>query len=160
MKRTTRPTTNQANRTVSSETRAAQMNRIASSKAGGTGGETFVNQNVTKQNASSKNQQIDRLGQAVVSLIFGIFGIILFIVSLMKMEYDSSHNYTMSAGTAITSFFAYILNAVGFILGIRSRRSSKGRGLAIAGITLTAFPFVIMTLFLIASIFVNFLLMH
>jgi hypothetical protein len=147
-----RSTSSQVNRPVSSQTRTAQMNRTTDSTAGGAGGETFVNQNVNKQKASPKDQPKDRLGQAVVSLIFGIFGIILFFVSLIKMDYDSTHSYTFSGGTAIITFFAYILNVVGFILGIRARRSSNGRGMAIAGITLTAFPLVIMTLFFVVTL--------
>ncbi|WP_126425165.1 hypothetical protein [Brevibacillus marinus] len=157
MKRTTRPTTIQANRAVSNEARVAQMNRITNSKAGKTGSETFK-QNATKQNTSSKDQPKDRLGQAVVSFIFGIFGIILFIFSWMKIYYESSYYYSTSAGTVITSFFAYVLSVIGFILGIRARRSSSGRGLAIAAITLTAFPLVIMTLFFLTAIIGMFML--
>lgn len=146
--RTTRTTLNQPNRSA-----ATQANRVTGSQTRGTGSQqTSANQPANTQKPPTKTQPVDRLGQAVVSLIFGIFGIILFFLSWVKMEYDSTHLYTTSAGTVITIFFAFILNVVGFILGVRARRSSKGRGMAIAGITLTAVPFVVMTLFLVAGL--------
>ncbi|MED4572715.1 hypothetical protein P9302_25100 [Brevibacillus agri] len=122
--------------------------------------QTSASQNANKQKPSKQSEPKDRLGQAVVAMIFGIFGLILFIVTWLKMDYDSTHSYTISAGTAITAFFAFIFNVAGFILGIRARRSSKGRGMAIAGITLTAIPFVLITLFLVISVVGYFVMWH
>ena len=51
------------------------------------------------------------------------------------MGFESQYSYMSSAGTMATIFFAFILSVVGFFLGIIARKSSKGRGMAIAGIT-------------------------
>lgn len=171
MNRTTRTMDNQANRlvatqanrTLSRQTREinTQVNSATSttSQAGRTSSQkTLANQNVNKQKPPTQNQPKDRLGQAVVSLIFGTFGIIFFIFAILKMDYDSKYSYTTSAGTLITIIFAYILNVVGFILGIRARRSPKGRGMAIAGITLTALPVVVMTLFIVGAVILSFVI--
>ncbi|MNJ45644.1 hypothetical protein D3C77_407500 [compost metagenome] len=144
-----RETSTQVNRTAGSQARMAgsQTNKGNGSQTKGS----------TKRTRKQK-QPVDRLGQAVVSLIFGIFGIILFVLSLVKLNYDSRYSYTTSPGTMVTMILAYIVNAVGFILGIRARRSTKGRGMAIAGITLTALPFVLMTLFIGGAIILTFFL--
>jgi len=88
-------------------------------------------------------------------MIFGIFGIILFIVGMMKLNDDSLYSYTTSPGTAISLFFAFVLNLVGFILGIRAKRSSSGRGMAIAGITLTTLPLIVFLLFIVGIILIS-----
>ncbi|PPA88404.1 hypothetical protein C4A76_08620 [Brevibacillus laterosporus] len=162
MQRTTRTTSNQSNRstfnqtnrTVSSQTRVTntQGNRGTNSQMRTmTNQQSSPQQKTTQQKRPVKNQPQDRLGQAVVSLIFGIFGIILFLMSWFMLNYNSRY-YTVSPGTMLTIFLAFIINVTGFILGIRARNSSKGRGMAIAGITLTSLPFVVMTLFFVATI--------
>ncbi|MGG3283158.1 DUF4190 domain-containing protein [Paenibacillus solani] len=137
----------QASRTASGQSRTAspQANRTTANQAGGVGSPLG---NPRAKKAAMKNQPKDRLGQAVVSMIFGIFGILFFIVAMIKMSFDSQYSYTTSPGTMITFLFAFILNIVGFILGIRARRSTKGRGMAIAGITLTTFPLIVMIIFI------------
>lgn len=107
--------------------------------------------------AAMKNQPKDRLGQAVVSLIFGIFGILFFIVGMLKLGFDSQYSYTTSTGTMATILFAFILSVVGFFLGIIARRSSKGRGMAIAGITLTTLPVVVMILIIGGGLVLNYM---
>lgn len=61
-----------------------------------------------------------------------------------------------SGGTeAIFVIFALIsglLALVGFPLGVSARKSSKGRGMAIAGITLTVIPFLLMVLGIILMV--------
>lgn len=141
----------QAHRTTGSQARTAGG---WTNRGNGSGGQT---KGSTKR-ARKQKQPVDRLGQAVVSLIFGIFGIILFLLSCVKMNYDSQYSYTTSPSTMLTIVIAYIINAVGFILGLRARRSTKGRGMAIAGITLTALPFVLMTLFIGGAVILMFLL--
>ncbi|WP_019639320.1 hypothetical protein [Paenibacillus fonticola] len=152
----------------SSGTAGSQMNRARGSQtAAGQAAASQVQGQAKKagrktrkktSNKASKKQPVDRLGQAVVSLIFGIFGIFLFLLSCIKMNIDSQYSYTTSPGTMVTIVIAYIVNTAGFILGIRARRSANGRGMAIAGITLTALPFVLMSLFIGGAIILTFLL--
>lgn len=80
-----RSTPAQANRTASGQSRVAspQVNRTTTNQAGGAGSHLG---NPSATTAAMKNQPKDRLGQAVVSLIFGIFGIIFFIVAMIKMN--------------------------------------------------------------------------
>ncbi|MGG3508009.1 DUF4190 domain-containing protein [Paenibacillus lautus] len=145
-------TTAQANRTASSKSRAAspQVNRTTTNKVGGADSPSGNTSKTTK--AAMKNQPKDRLGQAVVSLIFGIFGILFFIVGMLKLGFDSQYSYIPSTSTMATIFFAFILSVVGFFLGIIARKSSKGRGMAIAGITLTTLPVVVMILIIGAGL--------
>lgn len=152
-----RTTPAQANRTVSSKSRAAspQVNRAATNKVGGADIPSGNTSKTTK--AAMKNQPKDRLGQAVVSLIFGIFGILFFIVGMLKLGFDSQYSYMTSPGTMATIFFAFILSVVGFFLGIIARKSSKGRGMAIAGITLTTLPVVVMILIIGMGLVVNYM---
>ncbi|MDL1163812.1 DUF4190 domain-containing protein [Yersinia pestis] len=147
-----RTTPAQANMTVSSKSRAAspQVNRTAINKVGGADVPSGNTSKTTK--AAMKNQPKDRLGQAVVSLIFGIFGILFFIVGMLKLGFDSQYSYMPSTGTMATIVFAFILSVVGFFLGIIARKSSKGRGMAIAGITLTTLPIVVMILIIGAGL--------
>jgi hypothetical protein len=82
------------------------------------------------QSSNSKKQPVepkDRLGQAVVSLITGIFSIIFFLaVPNMNAEQE--------AGIPLL-LLSILLAFIGFILGVRERKSPKGRGMAIAGMT-------------------------
>lgn len=94
-----------------------------------------------------------QLGDAVArKLIFGIFGILFFIVGMLKLGFDSQYSYMPSTGTMATILFAFILSVVGFFLGIIARKSSKGRGMAIAGITLTTLPVVVMIIIIGAGL--------
>ncbi|MGG3874780.1 hypothetical protein [Brevibacillus laterosporus] len=162
MQRTTRTNNTQPNRSTLSQTNrmASSQTRVTNTQGNrGTNGQTRTSttrqpspqQAAPQQKRPVKNQPKDRLGQAIVSMIFGIFGIILFVMSCFMLNYSSRY-YTPSPGTMLTIFLAFIINASGFILGIRARNSTNGRGMAIAGITLTSFPFVIMTLFFVATI--------
>lgn len=85
-----------------------------------------------------KTKSKDRLGQAVVSLIFAIFGFLFFIVSIFIMIFNSHTSDTSTVFTVISLFLAFILNFIGLILGSRAIRSSRGRGIAIAGTILTS----------------------
>jgi len=154
-----RSTAAQANRTTSGQSRAAnpQASRTTTNQAGGVGSPA-VNPGTKK--AARKNQPKDRLGQAVVSMIFGIFGILFFIVAMIKMSFDTQYSYTISPGAIISSFFAFILNIVGFILGIRARRSTKGRGMAIAGITLTTLPLIVTIIIIIATFVLSYYMLR
>ncbi|GIP57174.1 hypothetical protein [Paenibacillus woosongensis] len=161
----------QPSRGPGSEGNQAQARRMAGNPSGtagssmnrASGNQAAVGQVQGKgkgKKGGKKKQPVDRLGQAVVSLIFGIFGMLLFLLSCIKLNMDSQYSYTTSPGTMFTIVLAYIVNTVGFILGIRARRSTKGRGMAIAGITLTALPFVLMTLFIGGAIILTFLLLR
>ncbi|WP_138417789.1 hypothetical protein [Aquibacillus sediminis] len=88
----------------------------------------------TQSNVVTKQDSKDRLGSAVVSLIIGIFSILLLLLG--------------PVGVIISG----ILSIVGLTLGLKAKNSSSGRGLAIAGITLTIIPLVIFVLVIIASI--------
>ncbi|MED0671749.1 hypothetical protein P4S95_16350 [Aneurinibacillus aneurinilyticus] len=84
----------------------------------------------------AKKEPKDRLGQAVVSLITGIFSIFFLLLAFLNMG--------INLGIATLQIaLSFILAFIGFVLGIRARKSPKGRGLAIAGITLTVVPFIL-----------------
>lgn len=91
---------------------------------------------LTTKTISQKSKGIktekDRLGSAIVSLITGIFSILFLFLGFVMGE----------AGIAFL-IFAFILSIVGLPLGIKARKSPNGRGLAIAGITLTVVPFIL-----------------
>lgn len=91
----------------------------------------------------------DRLGRAVVSFIFSLFGFFLFILTFKAFD-DNAYLY--SNGPLIFFVIVLIVNLISFILGINARRSSSGRGLAIAAITISSIPLVFQ-LFLIVGAF-------
>ncbi|MCP1358587.1 hypothetical protein [Aneurinibacillus migulanus] len=96
-----------------------------------------------------KKEPKDRLGQAVVSLITGIFSIFFLLLAFPNM------NINPGVG-AFQIALSFILALIGFVLGIRARKSPKGRGLAIAGITLTVVPFILGIIFIPLSILMPF----
>ncbi|HWO97750.1 MAG TPA: DUF4190 domain-containing protein [Bacillus sp. (in: firmicutes)] len=83
----------------------------------------------------------DRLGSAVVSLIMGIFSIIFLFLSLLIPV------------IGIIFFILMIFPAfIGFPLGIIARKSSNGRGMAIAGIVLNSISLFAMFLVVILGL--------
>lgn len=88
-------------------------------------------QTISQKSKGVKTEK-DRLGSAVVSLITGIFSILFLFLSFLMGE----------AGIAFL-ILAFILSIIGLPLGIKARKSPNGRGLAIAGITLTVVPFIL-----------------
>ncbi|UHA74677.1 DUF4190 domain-containing protein [Paenibacillus sp. 481] len=86
---------------------------------------------------SNKKQPKDRLGQAVVSMICGIFGLLLLILAWYETNIRTE-SYFYRGPDYTLGFIAasWFISIPGFILGVRARRSPKGRGMAIAGITL------------------------
>ncbi|AJS61425.1 hypothetical protein UB51_06535 [Paenibacillus sp. IHBB 10380] len=123
----------QANRTV-----PAQVAGAARSSSGTQSKTPAATKN------SKKRQPKNRLGQAIVSLIFGIFSIILSIIALLKLVNDALNPYTnqtsATAGFIVLAFLIFMFSLIGFILGIRAKRSTSGRGMAIAGIIMTSPP--------------------
>ncbi|MED5018809.1 hypothetical protein P9847_15980 [Paenibacillus chibensis] len=106
----------------------------------------------SKAPSPSKKQikQQDRLGRAVVSFIFSLIGLI-FMFLFFKALSISASNFSNSTGIIVFFFIVYFLNALSFFLGISARRSTSGRGLAIAAITISAIPFAILTIFLVLT---------
>ena len=92
--------------------------------------------------------QKDRLGSAIVSFISGIFSIVFLFLSFVMGE---------CVAPLIVSF---ILSIIGLTLGIRARTSSSGRGLAIAGITLTVVPLIISIVMIILTAILFFTMFH
>ncbi|MFC3749540.1 hypothetical protein [Paenibacillus sp. GCM10012306] len=91
---------------------------------------------MSTQTISQKSKVVkkekDRLGSAIVSLITGIFSILFLLLG-----------FSMGEPRMALIVMSGILSIIGLPLGIRARKSSSGRGLAIAGITLTVVPFII-----------------
>lgn len=105
---------------------------------------------MTTQTVGQKSKGVkiekDRLGSAIVSLITGIFSILFLFLGFVMGE----------SGVTIL-IISFVLSFVGLILGIRARKSSSGRGLAIAGITLTVVPFVLSIVAIIFTVLMAFL---
>lgn len=90
--------------------------------------------------------QKNRQGSAIVSMILGIVSTLFLLLAIITAIATSNQMYS----TGIDAVFAGIsgfISLLGFPLGLWARNSSKGRGMAIAGITLTILPF----LFMVAS---------
>lgn len=96
----------------------------------------------------------DKQGSAIISMILGIVTA-LFIFLAIVIEVIT-YGYTDVGQTFF--IIACVFSLVGFPLGLSARKSSRGRGMAIAGIALTVLPFLIMILAIILSI-LTFILM-
>lgn len=101
---------------------------------------------MTTQSISQKSKAVkpakDRLGSAIVSLITGIFSILFLLLAV-----------PMGSAAVAFIFLSCILSIIGLPLGIRARKSTSGRGLAIAGITLTVIPFIISIVWVVGVVF-------
>ncbi|OAB45980.1 hypothetical protein [Paenibacillus glacialis] len=108
---------------------------------------------VAQQKVKKEVKKVDRLGRAVVSFIFSFIGLAFFAIFIKVMDANSS-NYESSALTRITValILALVINAISFFLGISARRSTTGRGLAIAAITISAIPLTILVVLLLGTI--------
>ncbi|MDR9749405.1 hypothetical protein [Paenibacillus taichungensis] len=105
-------------------------------------------QALTKTVNKVKPKQLkNRLGAAIVSMILGIISAI-FVVFAIVIEV-----VTYASGVGLTFvIIAGISSLVGFPLGLSAIKSSKGRGMAIAGITLTILPFLFVVIALVITI--------
>jgi len=112
---------------------------------------------IAQQKVKKELKKVDRLGRAVVSFIFSFIGLAFFAIFIKVMDANSS-NYEPSALTRITValILALLINAISFFLGISARRSTSGRGMAIAAITISAIPLTILVVFLLGSILLTF----
>lgn len=89
----------------------------------------------------------DKQGSAIISMILGIFAS-LFILLAIVVDV-----VTYGSDASVVFFgFSIVISLIGFPLGLSARKSSKGRGMAIAGITLTFIPFLLAIFALISSI--------
>lgn len=95
----------------------------------------------TSQNTKVVKTQKDRLGSAVVSLITGIASILFLFLGFALGE----------SGMAFV-ILSFILSIVGLTLGIRARKSPNGRGMAIAGITSTVVPLILVSVVAILAV--------
>lgn len=92
--------------------------------------------------------QKDKQGSAIVSMILGIIAA-LFILLAIVVDV-----VTYGSDASVVFFgFSIVASLIGFPLGLSARKSSKGRGMAIAGITLTFIPFLLAIFVLISSFF-------
>ncbi|MFF2019707.1 hypothetical protein [Paenibacillus sp. NPDC058177] len=91
----------------------------------------MTTQTISKKSKVVKKEK-DRLGSAVVSLITGIFSILFLLIG-----------FSMGDLGVASLILSCVLSIIGLPLGIRARKSTSGRGLAIAGITLTVVPFIL-----------------
>ncbi|WP_150131596.1 hypothetical protein [Paenibacillus sp. BIHB 4019] len=111
--------------------------------------------------AANKNQPKNRLALAIISLIFGIISVLLCVGGLFSFIGTALNPYASdTAGMASVINFAiliFIFSLLGFIFGLASKRSSSGKGMAIAGIILSAPPLFLTVLgvggFIFAAIF-------
>lgn len=113
-----------------------------------------------KTNAAKVGKlQKDRYGMAIVSLIMGIFSAILFILGIMNLAFEIGMAYSgfystggVETGT-IYFLFSIIFALIGFPLGFMARKSPKGRGMAIAAMTLTFLPLLLFLIIIFVSLF-------
>ncbi|MGG4145474.1 hypothetical protein ABEW34_20395 [Paenibacillus algorifonticola] len=94
--------------------------------------------------AANKKQPTNRLALAIISLIFGIISVLLCVGGLFSFIGTALNPYASdTAGMAsviISAILIFIFSLLGFIFGLASKRSSSGKGMAIAGIILSAPP--------------------
>ncbi|SFE61138.1 hypothetical protein SAMN04487969_104157 [Paenibacillus algorifonticola] len=94
--------------------------------------------------AANKKQPKNRLALAIISLIFGIISVLLCVGGLLSFigtALDPYANDTAGmASVIISAVLIFIFSLLGFIFGLAAKRSSSGKGMAIAGIILSAPP--------------------
>jgi hypothetical protein len=110
---------------------------------------------VTTKTVKAGKPQKDRLGSAIASMILGIFASIFTLFAIITSVNESYMGYTSDIG-ATYMIIAGVFSLVGFPMGLRARKSTRGRGMAIAGIILTFFPFMFLILALIAFLLLFF----
>ncbi|WP_341277945.1 hypothetical protein [Paenibacillus sp. FSL H8-0537] len=106
-------------------------------------------------------QPKNRLALAIISLIFGIISVLLCIGGLLIFIGTALNPYADDtvgmASFIISGILIVIFSLLGFIFGLASKRSSSGKGMAIAGIILSAPPLFLTVLgvggFMFAAIF-------
>ena len=103
---------------------------------------------VTTKVVNKVPPQLDKHGSSIVSMILGIIAA-LFILLAIVVDV-----VTYGSDASVVFFgFSIVVSLIGFPLGLSARKSSKGRGMAIAGITLTFIPFLLAIFVLISSVF-------
>jgi hypothetical protein len=113
---------------------------------------------VSQQKVKKEIKKVDRLGRAVVSFIFSFIGLASLALFYRVMEANNASYNTNETGILITIALVLIINATSFFLGISARRSTSGRGLAIAAITISAIPLTLVVLLLLGTAISMFLI--
>lgn len=113
---------------------------------------------VSQQKVKKEIKKVDRLGRAVVSFIFSFIGLASLALFHMAMEANKANYNTNGTGIMITMALVLLINATSFFLGISARRSTSGRGLAIAAITISTIPLALILLLIIGTILTMFLM--
>ncbi|MFJ7978449.1 hypothetical protein ACIQZI_22845 [Peribacillus sp. NPDC096379] len=102
---------------------------------------------------NSVKPQKNRQGSAIVSMILGIISTFFLLLAIITAVATSNQMYS-SGIDGVFAVISGIVSLLGFPLGLWARKSSKGRGMAIAGITLTILPFLFVVFGLIATVFI------
>lgn len=110
----------------------------------------------TPQESQTIKPQKNRLGSAVVSMILGIISTIFFLLSILTVVVFSNTIFGTGHLDLILFCFSAPCALLGFPLGIWARKSAPGRGMAIAGMTLTFIPFMLSLILLIGAMTFNF----
>lgn len=107
------------------------------------------------------SDQRNRLGQAVVSFIFSFLSVIPLILFFITLDgatsrlyvYPDYDPYEAVAGVVIVELVLFLFfNLLSIILGVRARKSTSGRGLAIAGLTISIIILAVPLIFAVLSI--------
>lgn len=102
--------------------------------------ETTASKPVASQSPPAPKTAVNRQGQAVASLLFGSLGILTFLYILSNLSTALKFNTLFSSEQKQVMITSFILNLIGFILGISGKRSSRGSGIAVVGMTLSSIP--------------------
>lgn len=111
--------------------------------------ETTANKPAARQAPAAPKTVVNRQGQAVASLLFSTLGILTFLYILSNLSTALKYNTLFSSEQKQVMMTSFILNLIGFILGISGKRSSRGGAIAVVGMTLSSIPLAICMVILI-----------
>ncbi|SYX81721.1 conserved membrane protein of unknown function [Paenibacillus alvei] len=101
---------------------------------------------------SPSKAPVNRQGQAVASLMFSLLGILSFLYILNHLNEVIKYNSIFTSELKPVMITSFILNIIGFALGIRARHSVRGGGIAIVGATFASIPLGICVVILLVFI--------
>lgn len=101
---------------------------------------------------SPSKAPVNRQGQAVASLMFSLLGILSFLYILNHLNEVIKYNSIFTSKLKPVMITSFILNIIGFALGIRARHSARGGGIAIVGATFASIPLGICVVILLVFI--------
>ncbi|TQR41747.1 hypothetical protein [Paenibacillus popilliae] len=113
---------------------------------------TSTSQPAAKPVSSTPKAPVNRQGQAVASLMFSLLGILSFLYILKHLNEVIKYNSIFSSELKPVMITSFILNIIGFALGIRARHSARGGGIAIVGATFASIPLGICVVILLVFI--------